>query len=225
MRKAARLFEIIQMLRRAKRPVTAAMIATELEVTARSVYRDVVALQAMRVPIEGARGLGYILRPGFDLPPLMFSIEETEAVVLALALVQRLGDPEMTAAAQRVAAKIHAAVPAPLGAALERGALLAWGDRLPPSVSADAARIRRAIRDEEALDIVYRDERGEASERRIRPLALIYYTSTLVVVAWCELRRAIRHFRLDRIDTLAGSGARFTGEGDALRALWVANWG
>ncbi|TWA26591.1 HTH domain-containing protein [Sinorhizobium medicae] len=94
MRKASRLFEIIQMLRLARKPVTAAEIADALEVTPRSIYRDIAALQAMRVPIEGERGIGYILRPGFDLPPLMFSIEETEAIVLALALLARTGDEE-----------------------------------------------------------------------------------------------------------------------------------
>src|ERR1700712_2731159 len=104
MRKASRLFEIIQILRLAKRPVTAADIADKLEVTVRSVYRDIVALQAMRVPIEGERGIGYVLRPGFDLPPLMFSIEEMEAIVLALALLERTGDAELRLAAKQVSA-------------------------------------------------------------------------------------------------------------------------
>ncbi|TIU04531.1 MAG: HTH domain-containing protein, partial [Mesorhizobium sp.] len=102
MRKASRLFEIIQILRLAKKPVTAATIAEQLEVTVRSVYRDIAALQAMRVPIEGGRGIGYILRPGFDLPPLMFSIEEMEAIVLSLALLERTGDDELKQAAKRV---------------------------------------------------------------------------------------------------------------------------
>lgn len=110
MRKAARLFEIIQILRLARQPITAAEIGEKLEVTPRSIYRDIVALQAMRVPIEGERGLGYILRPGFDLPPLMFSIEETEAIVLALALLARTGDEELKTAAQRVNRKITGAV-------------------------------------------------------------------------------------------------------------------
>lgn len=224
MRKAARLFEVIQILRRARGPVTAATMAAEMEVTVRSVYRDIVALQAMRVPIEGAPGLGYVLRPGFDLPPLMFSIEETEAIVLALALLRRGGDAELGAAAGRVEAKIADAVPAPLRATFERRALFAWGGGLPPSVGDDAATIRRAIRDETTLALVYRDETGTASERTVRPLALIYYASALVLVAWCELRQAIRHFRVDRIDALTATAAHFRGQGDALRALWVAGW-
>jgi predicted DNA-binding transcriptional regulator YafY len=129
MRKASRLFEIIQLLRLAKRPVTAAVMAEALEVTVRSIYRDIAALQAMRVPIEGGRGIGYILRPGFDLPPLMFSIEEMEAIVLSLALVERTGDAALKQAARRVNQKIAGAVPLPLRQAMEGKALYAWGQR------------------------------------------------------------------------------------------------
>src|SRR3954468_4285520 len=123
MRKASRLFEIIQILRLARQPVTAAMIAGQLEVTIRSIYRDIVALQAMRVPIEGGRGIGYILRPGFDLPPLMFSIEETEAMVLALALLERTGDLALKEAAKGVGRKLAGALPAPLRPLLDGRAL------------------------------------------------------------------------------------------------------
>ena len=117
MRKASRLFEIIQILRLANRPVTAQTIADRLEVTVRSIYRDIAALQAMRVPIEGGRGIGYILRSGFDLPPLMFSIEESEAMVLALALLQRTGDSQLKKAAERLSDKIAFPLPASRAAA------------------------------------------------------------------------------------------------------------
>src|SRR5689334_20643310 len=164
MRKASRLFEIIQILRLAKGPVTAATIAEKLEVTVRSVYRDIVALQAMRVPIEGGRGIGYILRPGFDLPPLMFSIEEMEAIVLSLALLERTGDGELKQAAARIGQKIAGAVPPPLRQAMDAKALYAWGS-IAPSPMADLASVRRAIRDEQKLDIAYRDELGRESQR------------------------------------------------------------
>ncbi|WP_313531087.1 YafY family protein [Shinella sp.] len=224
MRKASRLFEIIQILRLARNPITAAEIAARLEVTVRSIYRDIAALQAMRVPVEGERGIGYILRPGFDLPPLMFSIEETEAIVLALALLDRAGDTELKAAAGRVAEKIAGAVPPPLRQTLSARALHAWGSvpRQPEGI--DLATVRRAIRDEEKLLIDYRDEYARATERTIRPIALIYYSETANIVAWCELRQAIRNFRADRVEACERTEAHFRGEGDGLRQLWIAGW-
>ncbi|MGM4980297.1 MULTISPECIES: YafY family protein [unclassified Rhizobium] len=224
MRKASRLFEIIQILRLAKRTVTAADIAERLEVTVRSVYRDIAALQAMRVPIEGERGIGYILRPGFDLPPLMFSIEEMEAIVLSLALLERTGDDELKQAAKRVSAKIAGAVPPPLRQTIDANALHAWGFAAPSASATDLALVRRAIRDEEKLDLAYRDELGRATERIIRPIALIYYAETANIVAWCELRQAIRNFRSDRIESCEATGRSFKGEGDALRQMWVNGW-
>ncbi|NLR95397.1 YafY family transcriptional regulator [Rhizobium sp. P38BS-XIX] len=224
MRKASRLFEIIQILRLAKRPVTGAEIAAQLEVTVRSVYRDISALQSMRVPIEGERGIGYILRPGFDLPPLMFSIEEMEAIVLSLALLERTGDAELKEAAKRVTAKIAGAVPPPLRQTLDANALHAWGFAAPSASAIDLALIRRAIREEEKLDLAYRDELGRATERTIRPIALIYYAETANIVAWCELREAIRNFRSDRIEDCQSTGLWFKGEGDALRRIWVNGW-
>lgn len=224
MRKASRLFEIIQILRLAKKPMTAAAMAETLEVTVRSIYRDIVALQAMRVPIEGGRGIGYIMRPGFDLPPLMFSIEEMEAIVLSLALLERTGDDELKQAAKRVNQKIAGAVPAPLRQAMEGKALYAWGSAAPSPVGLDLGLVRRAIRDEQKLTLDYRDELGRATERMIRPIALIYYSQTANIVAWCELRQAIRNFRSDRVEHCAATQSYFKGEGDDLRQLWTSGW-
>ncbi|MFT4163603.1 helix-turn-helix transcriptional regulator [Shinella sp.] len=224
MRKASRLFEIIQILRLARQPVTAAEIAERLEVTVRSIYRDIAALQAMRVPVEGERGIGYILRPGFDLPPLMFTIEETEAVVLALALLERAGDAELKAAARRVGEKIAGAVPPPLRQTLSARALHAWGTAPRQPEGIDLATVRRAIRDEEKLLIDYRDEYARATARTIRPVALIYYSETANIVAWCELRQAIRNFRADRVEACEATGENFRGEGDGLRQIWISGW-
>lgn len=224
MRKASRLFEIIQILRLAGKPVTAARIAAELEVTPRSIYRDIAALQAMRVPIEGGRGIGYILRPGFDLPPLMFSIEETEAIVLALALLERTADAALRNAAKQVRQKIAAAIPPPLRQALDAGALYAWGSVAATPAGIDLAIVRRAIRDEQKLTIDYRDQFGRATSRTIRPIVLIYYSETATIVAWCELRRGIRSFRADRVIGSVLDGEFFRGEGAGLRKEWVANW-
>ncbi|MGQ2949276.1 MAG: helix-turn-helix transcriptional regulator [Agrobacterium sp.] len=224
MRKASRLFEIIQILRLARRPVTAQTIADKLEVTARSVYRDIAALQTMRVPIEGERGVGYILRPGFSLPPLMFSIEETEAIVLALAMVGRSSDTELRQAAKKASDKIAASLPEPLFKTLSANALHAWGSIAPAPVGIDLATVRRAVRDEERLEISYRDETGTETRRQIRPIAVIYYSETVNIVGWCELRQAIRNFRSDRVLTCESTGSFFKLEGEKLRQLWMSGW-
>ncbi|MCA2373737.1 YafY family transcriptional regulator [Agrobacterium genomosp. 3 str. CIP 111-78] len=224
MRKASRLFEIIQILRLARRPVTAQTIADKLEVTARSVYRDIAALQTMRVPIEGERGVGYILRPGFSLPPLMFSIEETEAIVLALAMVGRSSDTELRQAAKKASDKIAASLPEPLSKTLSANALHAWGSIAPAPVGINLATVRRAVRDEERLEISYRDETGTETRRQIRPIAVIYYSETVNIVGWCELRQAIRNFRSDRVLTCESTGSFFKLEGEKLRQLWMSGW-
>ncbi len=224
MRKASRLFEIIQILRLARRPVTAAEIAVQLEVTPRSIYRDIAELQAMRVPVEGGRGIGYILRPGFTLPPLMLTVEETEAIVLSLALLERTGDTGLRQAAKQVNRKIAAAVPPPLAATFSANALHAWGSVAPAPEAVDLAMVRRAIRDEQTLQLDYRDEFGRLTERTIRPIALIYYSQTANIVAWCDLRQAIRNFRADRVEHCDAGQQFFRGEGDGLRRLWMDGW-
>ncbi|WP_112664081.1 helix-turn-helix transcriptional regulator [Microvirga flavescens] len=225
MRKASRLFEIIQTLRLADAPVTAAQIAASLDVTPRSIYRDIAALQAMQVPIQGGRGIGYRLKAGFDLPPLMFSIEETEAIVLALALLDRTGDAGLKAAAKRVNQKVAAAMPPPLRHSLGTKALHAWGAIAPTPDGVDLAMVRSAIRDERKIEIDYRDEKGSGTQRTIRPIALIYYSEAANIVAWCELRDALRNFRTDRVTASRLTDAFFKGEGDVLRNRWIAGWG
>jgi len=165
MRKASRLFEIIQILRVARRPVTAATIAERLEVTVRSVYRDIAALQAMRVPIDGERGIGYILRPGFDLPPLMFSIEETEAVIVGLALIERTGDKELTQAAKKVAQKIAAAVPKPLRQLVSARSLHAWGPIAPEPANVDFTLIRNPLANTEVIEALTQTIAGRTLRR------------------------------------------------------------
>ena len=224
MRKASRLFELIQILRAAKGPVTAARLAEAMEVVPRSIYRDIAALQAMRVPIEGGRGVGYLLRPGFTVPPLMFTIEESEAIVLALALLERTGDSELKAAAKRVSRKIAAVVPAALLEAFKTTALHAWGGVAADPAGLDLSLARRAIREERKLELDYRDELGRITQRIVWPLALIYYSETVNVVAWCELRQAIRNFRADRVRESRALDAFFRGNGERLRREWVAGW-
>lgn len=223
MRRMSRLFEIVQILAAARHPVTADQIAARLEVTPRTLYRDMAALQAMRIPVEGERGLGYILRSGFTLPPLMFTLEETEAVVLALGLLERRGDADLRAASARVGEKIASALPPPLRERLGNGALRVWGRDAPPE-GLDLAVARRAIRDELHLAVTYLDAEGRETRRTLSPVALIYYAETANLVAWCDLRQAIRNFRPDRVTSADLTGGHFRGQGDRLRRLWESGW-
>jgi predicted DNA-binding transcriptional regulator YafY len=220
LRKATRLFEIIQLLRLARLPMTAANVAERLECGQRTVYRDIAALQAMRVPIDGERGLGYILRPGFDLPPLMFTAEESEALVVALALLQRTGDTGLHKAARAAGNKIAAAMPDRM---LDTGALYAWGTPQSPA-GVDLSLVRQAIREERMLALTYADQSGALTDRVIRPLAVIYYAAHSTLVGWCELRHDIRNFRADRVQDAHLLDDHFKGQGDTLRALWVESW-
>ncbi len=213
MSRSARLFEIIQILRAAPNPVTAGEIAAMLEVSTRTVYRDIVALQAMRTPVEGAAGIGYVMRAGYDLPPLNFDIEEIEAINVGLSLLSRTGDGALMKAASRVFAKIDAA-----GRDDRSLRVSDWGvaDKHP----IDPAMLRAAIRDEQKLRIRYRDRTGRETERVVWPIALTYFVEVLVVAAWCELRVDFRHFRVDRIRAAEVMGEGFKGRGDGLRREW-----
>ena len=191
MRRADRLFDIIQRLRTARGPMTAATLAEELEVTVRTVYRDVATLQARRVPIEGAAGVGYLLRRGFDLPPLMFTIEEIEAIAVGARLVSRTGDPALQDAAESVLSKVTVVLPERLRQQLAAAPFFVSASGAPVAARVDLAEVRQAIRDERKLWIAYADEKGTRSERVIWPIAVAYYVQATLVGAWCELRRRL----------------------------------
>ncbi|MFZ3233832.1 MAG: YafY family protein [Stellaceae bacterium] len=222
MRRADRLFDIIQNLRAAGRPMTAAALADKLEVGARTIYRDIAALQASRVPIEGAAGLGYVLRRGFDLPPLMFTADEADAIAIGVRLLRRLRDPKLQIAAESVLAKLAAVVPDPLQSHLV-GAPVFVSEGSAPEVSGiDLAELRRAIHDTRKLSIDYADEEGRRTRRTIWPVAMAYYVDVTVIAAWCELRRDFRHFRVDRILSSRLLDERFPADNGKLMAEWMA---
>ncbi len=220
MSRSNRMFEIIQLLRAADEPMTSQKLAQALEVVPRTIYRDIAALQAMRVPIEGEAGIGYVMRAGFDLPPLMFTTEEVEAIVVGLALLQRTGDVGLQLAADGVTNKIAEVLPDERNRDLADWPLYVspWGAGQPTRV--DLRVLRGAIREEEKLRITYEDSESRRTRRVVKPLALLYYIEVVVLTAWCELRQAFRHFRADRIVDCKATGRRFAGEGDKLRAVW-----
>ncbi len=217
----SRMFDIIQMLRTSQTPLTAEAIAKRLEVTKRTVYRDIAALQASRVPIEGAAGIGYVMRRGYDLPPLMFSPEEIEAIAVGLSLVSRTGDCSLEAAGRSAAAKIGEVLPCDMtGIDAMPLYVSRWHDIPEPTV--DLATMRRAIREERKLLLTYRDAENRETERTIRPLGLVYYVDGIHLAAWCEMRQDFRHFRHDRIECcrLLEDGFR---DGNTLRKTWREN--
>jgi len=218
--RTSRMFEIIQLLRSRNVPLTAEAMAEVLGVTKRTVYRDVAALQAMRVPIEGEAGVGYVMRPGFDLPPLMFDAEEVEAVVVGLALLGRTGDQALLAAAKRAGAKIASVLPGDKDHDLDEWPLYASSWHSIPGSLVQTSVLRSAIRNEERLHLTYGDSEGRESVRTVKPLAIVYYIDVVVLAAWCELRKDFRHFRVDRILKCTLSGQYFRGEAEKLRSIW-----
>jgi predicted DNA-binding transcriptional regulator YafY len=199
MAKATRLFALMDALRRHRRPVTAASLAAELSVSLRTIYRDVQTLIGLGAPIEGEAGIGYLLRPGFFLPPLMFDEDELEALVLGARWVAAQGDAQLAAAAGNAVGKIATASPRDLRDTIANSGL--WTPQRPEkAVDGDwLPRLRAAIRSERKLAIGYVAESGAATERTIWPIGLAFYEYRRNVVAWCELREDFRHFRADRI--------------------------
>jgi predicted DNA-binding transcriptional regulator YafY len=211
MRRAERLFQIIQLIR-GRRLSTARFLAERLEVSERTVYRDVADLLAQGVPIEGEAGVGYRMRAGFDLPPLMFSADEARALVAAVRLAQSRLDTELAARAESALSKMLAVLPAAARAAAESLAIYA------PPVGPDEAtrerlqRLRVAAEDRRVVQMHYLDLKGRASERRVRPLGCFYWSEVWTLAAWCEERGDFRNFRVDRIERLTVLDERFRDE-------------
>lgn len=217
MQRIPRMFELVQHLRAARGPMLAEDLAETLEVSVRTVYRDVAALQAMRIPIEGAAGIGYVMRRGYDLPPLNFDQEEIEALRVGLALLARTGDSALQKASARISAKIDALQ------ADESWLQVAVGERPwddPDKGCISLSIVREAIRTSHKLKITYRDENEIETERIIRPVALVYHFESNLIAAWCEMRSGFRHFRSDRIWACDMLDDRFDDQAKALRNLW-----
>ncbi|AOB32676.1 DNA-binding protein [Bordetella sp. H567] len=219
MSRAQRLLDLLQLLRSHRYPVSGAQLAGQLGISLRTLYRDIAVLQAQGAHIEGEAGLGYVLRPGFLLPPLMFSEEEIQALVLGSRWVAEHADSQLGQAARNALAKIAAVLPSELRHEFDDGALFVVpGEQVPDT--ADVALIRDSIRRERKLRIEYRDEHAAETARVIWPFALGFFDRVRIVAAWCELRQGFRHFRTDRIVALAAPGDRYPQRRQSLLKTW-----
>jgi predicted DNA-binding transcriptional regulator YafY len=218
--RAERLLELIQVLRRHRRPVSGRVLAEELGVSLRTVYRDIQTLIGQGASIEGEAGVGFVLRPGFVLPPLMFSDEELEALVLGSRLVAQRGDEPLARAAMNVIAKIAAVLPDDLRDSMDGSGLLAGPAPHAAAELIDLTPIRAAIRAEQKLVLHYVNAKGDRTRRTVWPIALGFFERVRVLAAWCELRQDFRHFRTDRISTLRRTDRRYPRRRRALMKEW-----
>lgn len=208
MEKTTRLLMLMQVLRARQRPITAQQLADKLGVSVRTVYRDIDALGHLGASIDGSAGVGYLIRSGFFLPPMMFTDDEIDALVLGARWVQAQGDAGLTDAAQSSLDKIGGAGQAELREKIAESGL--WAPRRRADTrSIDTSAIRLAIRTEQILRLSYRAAHGRATDRLIWPIALGYFEGGRVVAAWCALRKDFRHFRVDRIESLEPTGDRY----------------
>lgn len=220
MSRTERLLDLIQLLRRHRAPVTGPALADELGISIRTLYRDIATLQAQGADIQGEPGLGYVLRPGFTLPPLMFSADEIEALVLGSRWVaRRAEDPRLGDAAANALSKITAVLPEELRDSVDGSNLLVGGGEVIPA-QVDLSAIRLAIREQKKLRIAYRNAGGTATERTIWPFAIGFFDRVRVVIGWCELRTDYRHFRLDRIDSMEMLAERYPRRRAAMLKEW-----
>ena len=220
MSRAQRLLDLIQVLRRHRHPVSGAALAEATGVSLRTVYRDIETLKAEGAHIDGEAGVGYVLRPGFMLPPLMFSEEEIEAIVLGSRWVHQRADKSLAGAAANVLAKIGAVLPQDLRETLDDSGLLVGPAETVSAGDAELPKIRQAIRRERKLTISYNDKDGAPTKRTVWPFALAFFEKVRVVVTWCELREDYRHFRTDRIATLTVNDKRYPRRRQALLKEW-----
>jgi predicted DNA-binding transcriptional regulator YafY len=219
MRRGDRLFEIIEILRRAKGPISAQSIGDELGVTKRTVYRDVAALIGQGVPINGEAGVGYVLEPGFHMPPLMLTPDEIEAVTLGMLWVQTRGEPELALAAEKLITKLEAVAPDKYRTSFLQPTVSVAPVDQPQEVLGSAA-IRLAIRRRKKIALTYCDNSGQRTLRVIWPILLGYRDTSRIIAAWCEMREGFRYFRTERIIEAEVLDDSIPQRMDLLRAEW-----
>lgn len=220
MSRSERLLGLLQLLRRRRRPISGQTLADELGISLRTLYRDIASLQAQGAPIEGEAGMGYVLRPGFMLPPLMFGSAELDALVLGMRLVMERGDRHLAQGAANTLAKIAAVLPPELRQELDASALLIGSGPRPPADTIDTGVLRDALRLEHKLDMVYRDPQGRRTRRTVWPFAIAHFEQSHILMCWCESRGAFRNFRTDRIEAVTMLPNRYPTRKRALLKAW-----
>lgn len=221
MRRGDRLFEIIEILRRARGPISGESIGEELGVTKRTIYRDIAALMAQGVPIEGEAGVGYVLESGFHMPPLILTSDEIEAAILGAQWVRTRGEPEMVLAADKLLTKIETVSPSRfLTSFVEPVTSVAPVEAKEEILSAE--RIRQAIRAHLKIEVTYRDGLGGVTDRILWPILLGYRDAGRIIAAWCELRQGFRYFRTEHIVSGQVLETKIPRRMDLLRAEWTA---
>jgi predicted DNA-binding transcriptional regulator YafY len=220
MSRSERLLQLLQVLRRHRHPVSGQALARETGISIRTLYRDIASLQAQGAAITGEAGVGYVMQPGFMLPPLMFSPDELDALVLGMRFVAQHGDPTLAQGAANALAKVTAVLPAALRREVDASALLIGAGQQTPAHGIDPDQLRAAIRQERKLRIDYRDPAGSMSQRVVWPYALVYFDLVRVLMCWCELRGAFRNFRTDRIMAAETLPQRYPQHRQALLKEW-----
>jgi predicted DNA-binding transcriptional regulator YafY len=204
MSRASRLLDLLQLLRRHRYPVPGAILAEDLGISLRSLYRDINTLRAQGAHIEGETGIGYVLRPGLMLPPLMFTPEEMEALLLGSKLVAQRADTKLVGAAENAFAKIREVLPADIAEKIDGSGLLVGREkRSELKDTIDVAVVREALRRERKLKFRYRDATSVATQRTVWPVALLFLDQVRMLAAWCETKADFRHFRVDRMSKLS----------------------
>ena len=220
MRRTERLFQIIQILRSTRSPVTGMKLASELEVSLSTLYRDMAELHAQRVPITGEAGIGYVLNDGYDMPPLMLTADELEAAALGAAWVASEADPSFARAARDLVSKLSSSIPKELRPVILDASTKPIQTRAPISERFDGALLRHAIRERYCLHLTYSDNSGKQTKRTVWPLLIAFLDRTRYLVGWCETKKDYRHFKTERIQELKVLSQKYPGRRLALLKSW-----
>lgn len=223
MSRSTRLLTLMQVLRRHRTPIPGRALAKELGISLRTLYRDIATLQAEGADISGEAGMGYLLHPGFTLPPMMLTSDELEAFLLGMSWVADRADAGLQSAARDVLAKIAAVLPEHLRQQATNSTMLVGPGSWASSDDRLYADLRQGMRHEHKICFAYQDQHGQASERIVWPCAIALFDHVRILIAWCELRQEFRHFRVDRLARLRLLEERYPRRRQDLLREWQAN--